>query len=53
MHIGKTKQSFKCTPVSLDRWSSEETENKETGKIHLQEKYTGKSEIKEVSEVNS
>ena len=51
MHIGKTKQSFKCTPVSLDHWSSEEMENKDTGKIYFHEKYSGKSVIKDVSEV--
>ena len=48
MHIGKSKQSFECTPVFLDSWKSEEIENKITGNIELQEKYVGQPQIKEV-----
>ena len=33
MHVGKTKENYKCTPVFLDNWTSTEFENKETGKI--------------------
>ena len=33
MHVRKTKQKFKCTPVFLDKWTTEEIENKTTGKI--------------------
>ena len=33
MHVGKIKQKFKCSPVYLDNWISEEKENKITGKI--------------------
>ena len=51
MHIGKTKQKFKCSPVYLDNWKSEEKENKITGKIDFDEKYTGKIQISDVSEV--
>ena len=29
MHIGKTKQKFKCSSVFLDNWSSQEKENEE------------------------
>ena len=35
MHIGKTKQKYKCTPVLLDNWTSEENEDKKTGKINF------------------
>ena len=51
MHVGKTKQSYKCTPVLLDNWTSHEKENIQTGKIEFQERYTGKMPIKDVTEV--
>ena len=51
MHIGKTRQKFKCTPIFLDNWTTEEIKNRETGKIELNEKYSGKSKIEDVSEV--
>ena len=35
MHIGKTKQNFKCTPILLDKWTSEEKENQEQDKYIL------------------
>ena len=28
MHVGKTKQNFKCTPVFLDNWTTEEKKMK-------------------------
>ena len=51
MHIGKTKQNFKCTPILLDKWTSEEKENQETGQIHFEESCTEKVKVAEVSEV--
>ena len=39
MHVGKTKQKFKCTPFLLDNWTEEEIENKTTGKVEFKEKY--------------
>ena len=51
MHVGKTKQKFKCSPVLLDNWTSQEKENKQTGKIEFQENYTGKMKVKDVSEI--
>ena len=51
MHIGKTRQKFKCTPIFLDNWTTEEIKNRETGEIELNEKYSGKSKIEDVSEV--
>ena len=35
----------------LDKWTSEEIENKQTGKVELHEKYAGKIKISDVSEV--
>ena len=49
MHIGKTKQKFKCTPVFLDSWKSEEIENEKSGKVTFQESFVGKAQIKEVT----
>ena len=51
MHVGKTKQNFKCTPVFLDHWTTKEKENEKSGQIHFQEKYQGKLKIKDVSDV--
>ena len=51
MHVGKTKQNFKCTPVFLDHWTTEEKENEKSSQIHFQEKYQGKLKIKDVSDV--
>ena len=51
MHIGKTKQKFKCSPVYPYSWKSEKRENKSTGKIYFNENYTGKSQISNVAEV--
>ena len=51
MHVCKTKPKFKCTPVRLDQWSSEEIECKKTRKNQLKKKYLGRSEIKDVFEV--
>ena len=51
MHIGKSIQKFKCSPVFLDNWTSGEKENKETGQIEFSEKYGGKVRIKDVSDV--
>ena len=51
MHVGKTKQNFKCSSVYLDNWTSKEYENKETGKIDFSEEYAGKMKIKDVSDV--
>ena len=45
LHIGKTRQKFKCNPIFLDNWTTKETENRQTGKIELQEKFTGKMVI--------
>ena len=42
MHIGKTIQKFKCTPVLLYQWTSEEIENPQTGKSELHEKFIEK-----------
>ena len=33
MHIGKTKENFKCSPVLLDSWTTKEIQNKATGQI--------------------
>ena len=49
IHVGRKKEKYKCSPVSLDYWKLEETENKDTGEVFLQEEYQGKKEIKEVS----
>ena len=49
IHIGRKKEKYKCSPVSLDYWKLEETENKDTGEVFLWEEYQGKKEIKEVS----
>ena len=49
MHVGKYKERYKCTPVYLDSWKSQEIENKNTGKIDFQEIYVGKMKIKEVT----
>ena len=38
MHIGKTKQKLKCTPIFLDQWTTQEIENKRIGKVELHEK---------------
>ena len=51
MHIGKTKPNFKCTPVLLDNWTSEEREDEKTGEIQFKESYQGKLKVKDVSEV--
>ena len=51
MHVGKTKQNYKCTPVFLDNWTSKETKNIQTGKSELTETYRGKVKIEDVSEV--
>ena len=51
MHNGKSKLNFKCSPVFLDNWTSEEKENRETGQIEFSEKYGGKVRIKDVSDV--
>ena len=51
MHTGKTKQNFKCTPVLLDNWTSEEREDEKTGEIQFKESYQGKLKVKDVSEV--
>ena len=50
MHVGKYKEKFKCKPIFLDSWKSEEVEEKKSGKIIFQEKYIGKTQIKEVSQ---
>ena len=49
MHVGKYKERYKCTPVFLDSWKSQEVENKESGKIQFQEMYMGKTKINEVT----
>ena len=51
LHIGKTKQKFKCSPIYLDSWTSKEKENEDTGQISFEEKYSGKMKVAEVSEV--
>ena len=51
MHVGKTKQRYKCNPIYLDQWKTEEIENTKTGKVELQESFAGKVKINEVSEV--
>ena len=51
MHIGKSKQNFKRSPVFHDNWTSEEKENIETGKIESSDNYRGKMKIKDVSDV--
>ena len=51
MHIGKTKQNFKCTPVFLDNWASKETENMRTGEIKFQETFSGQLKIKDSMEI--
>ena len=51
MHVGKTKENYNCTPVFLDNWTSNEFENKTTGKIELKEEYTGRMKIQDVTEV--
>ena len=49
LHVGKYKEKFKCQPVLLDSWTSEEVEDKKTGQIYFQEDYKGKVQIKEVN----
>ena len=51
MHVGKTKENYKCTPVFLDNWTSNEFENKETGNIEFHEEYTGKRKVQDVTQV--
>ena len=48
LHVGKYKEQFKCQPVFLDSWTSEEIEDKKSGKIYFQEEYRGKVKIQEV-----
>ena len=50
MHVGKFKEKYKCQPVFLDSWISEEIQDEKSGKITFHEKYVGKSKIQEVSE---
>ena len=45
MHVGKTKQRYKCNPIYLDQWKTEEIENTITGKVELQESFAGKVKI--------
>ena len=49
MHVGKYKENFKCRPVYLDTWKSQEVEEITSGKIHFQESYQGKTQIQEVT----
>ena len=37
MHVGKYKESYKCIPVFLDSWISQEVENKKSSNIKFQE----------------
>ena len=48
LHVGKYKEQFKCQPVFLDSWTSEEIEDKKSEKIQFQEEYRGKVKIQEV-----
>ena len=50
MHVGKYRERYKCQPISLDSWKSEEIEDKTSGMINFQEKYIGKTQIKEVTQ---
>ena len=43
------RQNFKCRPVYLDTWKSQEVEDTTSGKIHYQESYQGKTQIQEVT----
>ena len=47
LHVGKYKEKFKCQPVYLDSWTSEEVEDEQSGEIRFQEKYRGKVQIKD------
>ena len=49
MHVGKFKENYKCRPVYLDSWNSQEVEDNRSGNIQFQENYIGKIKIKEVS----
>ena len=49
IHVGKYKEKYKCQPVYLDSWKSEEIEEKKSGTIKFSEKYIGKTQIKEVA----
>ena len=50
MQEGKYKESFKCTPLYLYNWKSQEVQDKKSGRIQFQEMYIGKLRNKEVSE---
>ena len=49
MHVGKYKEKFKCRPVFLDSWTSQEIENKTSGKLEFSESFSGKAQIKDVT----
>ena len=42
VHVRKYKEKFKCRPVFHDSWTSQEKENKTSGKVEFSESFSGK-----------
>ena len=49
LHIGKERQKFKCCPIKLDCWKTEEVED-DNNEVKLKEVYLGTQTVKEVEE---
>ena len=50
MHVGKTKEDFKCLPMSVDKWEEVEVSNENTAKILIEDHHIGQEEMEEKNE---
>ena len=41
LHIGKTKEEYKCQPIYVDKWDEHEEENEKTGIIEIKDVFAG------------
>ena len=49
IHVGKTKEEYKCQPIYVDKWEEHEEENEQTGMIRIKDVLVGEEAIEDTS----